>query len=118
VDHSSAQCDGIENVGFTATVLGNSYILSHTSGTYSTPIASRNLARAPNTLLAIPQEGTAVLTSESRNAGTITTTTTTKFQIDFLLTKKWTHYNFSNIFNLRIETCLLSKTSYSQNIVF
>jgi hypothetical protein len=68
VDHNSAQCDGIENVGITATVSGNSYILSHTSGNFSTCLASLTLAislnTAPNTLLAIPQDGTAVLTSD------------------------------------------------------
>jgi len=67
VDHNSAQCDGIENVGITATVSGNSYFLSHTFGTYSTCLASLNLAifsdAAPNTLLAVLQDGTAVLAS-------------------------------------------------------
>jgi hypothetical protein len=95
VDHNSAQCDGMENVGITATVSGNSYILSHTSGTYSTCLASLALAisfdTAPITLLAILQDGTKVLTSNelcnAAAAATAATTATTKFELDYLLTK-------------------------------
>ena len=68
MDHKSAQCDGMDNVGITVTVSGNSYILSHTPGTYSTCLASLNLAvsfdAAPDMLLAILQDGTVVQTSE------------------------------------------------------
>lgn len=66
-DDNSVQCDGIENVVVTATVSGNSNILSHTSGTYSTCLASLNFAvsldSAPNMILANLQDGTVVLTT-------------------------------------------------------
>jgi hypothetical protein len=95
VDHNSAQCDGMENVGITATVSGNSYILSHTSGTYATCLAPLTLAisldTAPITLLTILQDGTKVLTSNepctaaAAAAAAATATTTTKFQLNFFI---------------------------------